>query len=425
MPKPRSGHVRPNGSKIKEILNTKGLYLEEVVKRTKLSSRVIDKVVAGQPVEIATLEAIARAIDETYGDLVAPDQQREEDTESDVSLPNFEGLPTSMANEEPRRMTTVPAQLASSAAVPTHDDRRRTIEFVFNGDCDLYIRDGRIQKILADVMAVRNIAEDGYRIRMIFAGNSVHIVLDMDKDDAEEMIKAFRDGRLAGHDVAEVRMLPTPVEITKPSSDDGGDPLFRDGKWAKEPPHRKHFLRRFWKWGLFLALTGLISALVIQYINTQNAHARRLAKQARIATAVLDQNWPPHTLLFSGYETLVEAEKKEKSPFTITLRRTSTDVDGKHRYEGVYIPLNGGGEDCRLTSAIIERDNDTIYIFTEYPNSHLEWPELTYSFGDDDKEEALTFDITINRQERTFSGTCEIGSNSKKTESQLRGKLNF
>jgi hypothetical protein len=70
MRKARSGSVQPDGHRIKTLLGEKGWYRDELVKRTRLKSRTIDKVLAGERVEIATLEAVARALDEPYHLLV-------------------------------------------------------------------------------------------------------------------------------------------------------------------------------------------------------------------------------------------------------------------------------------------------------------------------------------------------------------------
>ncbi len=67
---PRTGTVKPDGSRIKTLLAEKGIYRDELVKQTRLSSRVIDKVLAGDTVAISTLEAVALSLNVAYAHLV-------------------------------------------------------------------------------------------------------------------------------------------------------------------------------------------------------------------------------------------------------------------------------------------------------------------------------------------------------------------
>jgi transcriptional regulator with XRE-family HTH domain len=70
MGKLRTGTVQPDGERIKHLLRKKGWYLAELIKKTRFNRRTIDKVVAGETVEIATLEYVARALGVPYESVV-------------------------------------------------------------------------------------------------------------------------------------------------------------------------------------------------------------------------------------------------------------------------------------------------------------------------------------------------------------------
>ena len=70
MQKRVSDRVTPDGDHIKQLISNKGLYLNYVAERAKISERTLDKVLASKSVVIATLEGVAIALGEPYKTLV-------------------------------------------------------------------------------------------------------------------------------------------------------------------------------------------------------------------------------------------------------------------------------------------------------------------------------------------------------------------
>jgi transcriptional regulator with XRE-family HTH domain len=409
--------LRTNGREIRKRRKLLGLTLEQFAKRSGVSKTVLCEAEKGQPKSPTTLKKIANALGTTI-DIITLCEPKAL-PESDVVVANLPVPIRSRSNED-----------SSTPAATTNDDVRVQVEFELSGSMVNVETIGKILKA-AQINKVPCIVR-------IFPGNSVHVILDMDNEDAKRVLNAFLEGKLDDFGVEDVTIAPDAmgIQLSQPTSSGNSDDTFHGAKWTNGSRKRPRSLRPFWKWFFLFILVIVIASGLTYWLTTKwIAIQRRAMRLSRVANAKVDANWPPSNLVLSGDETIVDDEGRVRHRFVIILRRTPNDSDPQgHYYDGTLLPIGLPEPDPRLVTGWLDTaadnlDSDGLHLRAEYSNAHLEWPDLTIPLDDKHEErEKFEFDIMINRAERTFSGKGvkrRITSPDEEQETRLRGKINF